>query len=183
MPRHPPAYEWVLFLSFSSLNVHPIVGTLIEMYGPYYYDHFPFDLNRVRYTDNKLLVAMPFSIQQCQFCVNEIGRHTISQCGENLYQLPSGLIIFWKLGCQTSLSSNWDKLESTILNILQGSRNHIKQDWHCQCTHAPAWWSIWKHIFNKWFAFALSDCFDREDFFTCFPSKWQYWHDTYRFRD
>ena len=40
-----------------------------------------------------------------------------------------------------------------------------------------------KNIFNEWFAFALSDRFDREDFFTCFPSKWQYWRDAYRFRD
>ena len=29
----------------------------------------------------------------------------------------------------------------------------------------------------------LSDRFDREDFLTCFPSKWQYWCDAYRFRD
>ena len=36
-----------------------------------------------------------------------------------------------------------------------------------------------KNIFNEWFAFALSDRFDREDFFTCFPSKWQYWRDAY----
>ena len=58
-----------------------------------------------------------------------------------------------------------------------------KQDWHCQCTHAPVWWLIRKNIFNEWFAFALSDRFDREDFFTCFPSKWQHWCDAYRFHD
>ena len=38
-----------------------------------------------------------------------------------------------------------------------------------------------KNIFNEWFAFALSDRFDREGFFTCFLSKWQYWRDAYRF--
>ena len=59
----------------------------------------------------------------------------------------------------------------------------LKQDWHCQGTHALVWWLIRKNIFNEWFAFALNDHFDREDFFTCFPSKWQYWHDAYRFRD
>ena len=59
----------------------------------------------------------------------------------------------------------------------------LKQDWHCQGTHALVWWLVRKNIFNEWFAFALNDHFDREDFFTCFPSKWQYWHDAYRFRD
>ena len=31
--------------------------------------------------------------------------------------------------------------------------------------------------------FALSDRFDRDDFLTCFLSKWQYWCDAYKFRD
>ena len=57
------------------------------------------------------------------------------------------------------------------------------KDWHCQCTHAPVWWLIRNYIFNEWFAFALSDRFDREDFLTCSPSKWQYWCDAYRFLD
>ena len=72
---------------------------------------------------------------------------------------------------------------ANMSTVIPGSAIWKTQDWHCQCTHAPVWWLIRKNIFNEWFAFALSDRFDRDDFFTCFPSKRQYWRDAYRFRD